>query len=141
MSTATAQFVLATTEKVVYEKTISRVTIPTSAGEITVMPNHIPLVSTLRTGQITVTDSEGIVSTFAVAHGILEVRKENKIIILAGPTEPAEEIDVERAKEAYERAKQLLDEKRDAADVDHAHLQAMMDKQLNRINIAQSLRS
>ena len=133
------QFSIVTTEKVVYDKEVDSITLPTGAGEITVLPKHIPLISTIKTGAIR-TKTNGVEQTFAVAGGVLEVRRNNHVVVLAGRTEPAQEIDIERAQAAYDRAKAYLEEKRNVSDADYARFQAMLEKNLNRINIARNHR-
>ncbi len=129
------QFSIVTTEKIVYEQTVRSVTLPTSAGEITVFPNHMPLISTLGTGSITAHTENGD-HAFAVAGGILEVRRNNHVVVLASNSEAADQIDIERAQAAYDRAKQYLEEKRGVADAEYAKLQAVLEKNLNRVTIA-----
>ncbi|MBU1029276.1 F0F1 ATP synthase subunit epsilon, partial [Patescibacteria group bacterium] len=46
-------FELTTPERVVEKKEVDGITVPTQAGEITVLPGHIPLVSSLKPGMIT----------------------------------------------------------------------------------------
>ena len=74
---------LITIEEVVFSGAAARVTIPTAAGQITVLPRHIPLVSQLRSGTITIHEEGGSQKKFLVAGGILEVRKNSQVIILA----------------------------------------------------------
>ena len=44
------KFKIATPEKVVYEDEVDQATLPTKMGEITILPNHIPVVSSLVAG-------------------------------------------------------------------------------------------
>ena len=73
MSDNILQFKIATPEKVVYEDEIKQASIPTTSGEVTILPNHIPLVSVLQAGEIKITDKDGE-HDLAVAGGFLEVR-------------------------------------------------------------------
>lgn len=134
------QFSIVTTERIVYEQIIRSVTLPTSAGEITIFPNHIPLVSTLRTGSITVHTENGK-QTFAVAGGIIEMRKNNHVVVLASNSEAADQIDIDRAQAAYDRAREYLEEKKGVSDSEYARLQAILEKNLNRVAIAKRYRS
>lgn len=127
-------FKIITPEGVVYENDIDEVTIPTKDGVITVLPNHTPLVSSLAVGELKTKQGEQV-NQFALAGGVVEVRPESEVIVLADNTEAASDIDLERAQAAYDRAKEYLKEKRGVADADYARFQAMMEKNLNRINI------
>ena len=56
-------------------------TIPTNAGEITVLPHHEPLVSTLRSGEITVRTSIES-KTFPVEAGVVEISGNRAVVLL-----------------------------------------------------------
>ena len=49
---STLKFKIVTPEKTIYENEIFQATIPTMEGEITVLPNHIPLISVLKAGEL-----------------------------------------------------------------------------------------
>jgi len=137
--TNTINFKITTPEKTVYENNVvEQVTIPTMDGEITVMPNHIPLVSILKAGELLIKDKIGL-HPIAVAGGFLEVRGNNEIIILADNAEVATEIDVDRAEAARARAEKEMKEK-SVADVDYARLQAVIDREMNRIRVGKKYR-
>lgn len=56
-------------------------TLPTTAGEITVLPHHEALITTLKAGTITAKVSEGEQKTFAVTGGVLECSN-NRVVVL-----------------------------------------------------------
>ncbi|MBU0596740.1 F0F1 ATP synthase subunit epsilon [Patescibacteria group bacterium] len=128
------KFKIVTPEGSVYEDEILQCTIPTQDGEITVLPNHIPLVSILKIGEIKFRDKDGE-HAIALAGGFLEVRGGNELIILADNAERAEEIDIERAEEARKHAEELLKKADQTADIDFARIQAAMERELNRIRV------
>ena len=133
-------FKIATPEKVVYEDTIFQVSIPTTSGEITVLPNHIPLVSVLVAGELNIKDKEGE-HAIALAGGFLEVRGNNEIIILTDNAERAEEIDLERAEEARKRAEEEMEQAKSREDVDFARLQAVIDREMNRVRVGKKYKN
>jgi F-type H+-transporting ATPase subunit epsilon len=122
-------------EGVVYADEIEKVTIPTQAGEITILPDHIPLVSVLATGEVLIYKHDASVISIAVSGGILEIRPDSKVYVMADTAERAEEIDLARAEEAHARAQELLKQEHNLADVDFARIQAVIEKELNRIGI------
>ena len=132
-------FKIVTPEKLVYENEIYQVSIPTTSGEITVLPNHIPLVSVLAVGELKIVDKEGD-HPYAVAGGFLEVQGKNKVIILADKVERADYIDIERAEEARKRAEDEMIKAKAGEDIDYARLQALIDKEMNRIRVANKYR-
>jgi F-type H+-transporting ATPase subunit epsilon len=126
-------------EGVVYEDMIEKVTIPTLAGEITILEEHSPLVSVLATGVITIKKKDFEVN-LAVSGGILEIRQNSKVYVMADSAERAEEIDLERAEQARLRAEKLLQEKNKLEDVDFAKLQAIIEREMNRIHVGKKYR-
>src|SRR3989344_1789061 len=100
-------FEITTPERTVYKDEADAITIPTSTGEITILPNHAPLVSQLVPGELTVRHN-GEEVNMAVSGGFIEVRPGNQVIVLADTAERAEEIDIAKAEEARERARKLI---------------------------------
>jgi len=95
-------------DRLVYEGDAEIVVIPGSAGEMGILPNHSPLLTTLRFGILKVRTQERELE-FTVAGGVAEVQP-NLITILADAAENVEEIDVARAEAARKRAEELLAE-------------------------------
>ncbi|MCY4643630.1 MAG: ATP synthase F1 subunit epsilon [Bacteriovoracales bacterium] len=82
--------------------------IPTTRGEINVLPHHTHIISQLETGILKCVSSSGSgEESFMVTTGIVKVLK-NKITVLAQVAEKAQDIDVERAKKALEMAKSKI---------------------------------
>lgn len=133
-------FKIVTPERVVYEDTIKKVTIPTTEGEITVLPEHAPLVTMLNPGELRVHKETGDTVDLAIAGGMLEIRPNSEVYVMADTAERAEEIDVERAQKAKDRAEQLLKEINDTADVEYARLQAIIERELARISVGNRYR-
>ena len=133
-------FKIAKPEGIVYEGQIEKVTIPTLSGEITVLENHAPLVSVLDTGEMIVHVSNKETVSISISGGILEIRPDSKVYIMADSAEKSEEIDIERAEEAKNRAQEMLEKEKNLADVDFARLQAIIEKEMNRIHIAKKYR-
>lgn len=132
-------FKIVTPEGVIYESEIEKVTIPTKSGQITVLPNHAPLVSVLKAGELVVQKGEATLS-MAVSGGIIEIRPEGQVYIIADTAERAESIDVERADQARKRAEELLKQKENVADVDFTRIQAAIEKELARMDVGRKYR-
>ena len=130
---------IVTPECVVYENQIEQVSIPTTSGEITILPNHIPLVSVLKTGELRVKDKAGE-QVIAVAGGFNEMRGNNELIILADNAERVEQIDIERAETARKRAEEQMKQTKAGEDIDYARLQAVIDREMNRIRVGKKYR-
>ncbi len=82
------------------------VVVPGTLGEMGILPHHSPLLSTLKFGLIKVR-YKGEEKVFTVAGGIVEVQPD-QVTILADSAENIEEIDIERAEFAKQRAEEML---------------------------------
>lgn len=130
---------IVTPDGITYEDTIEQVSVPTQNGEITVLPRHIPLVSVLKAGELRVVKA-GEEIVLAVSTGVLEVRPNSEIYILADTAERAEYIDIERAESARKRAEELMAQRVSLEDVEFARLQAKMEKELARLRVGKKYR-
>jgi F-type H+-transporting ATPase subunit epsilon len=127
------KFKIATPERVVYEAEVDSVTCPTQMGEITILPNHIPLVANLAPGEMKFLDN-GQERYLAVSGGFLEVRPKNEVIVLADSAEYEEEVDLARALEARKRAQKLMSEKI-MGEEEYAETAAALERSLVRIKL------
>lgn len=102
----TIKFEIVTPERTVLKDELVQVTVPTKLGEITILPNHIPLVSVLQPGVIETLDAKGEREIISVSGGFVHVQK-HKVVILADKAERAEELDEARLEEARQRAENM----------------------------------
>ncbi len=93
-------------DRTVFEGEADMVILPGSAGEMGILPNHAPLITTLNYGVIRVR-RHGQEQVFTVAGGIAEVQPDI-VTVLADAAENVEEIDVERAEAARRRAEEAM---------------------------------
>jgi len=135
MADKTIKFEIVTPERVVWRKQIKQVTLPTKHGEITVLPNHIPLVASLMPGVIEFLDKDGERDVMSVSGGFVEVLKD-KVVILADTAERAEEIEISRAEEARARAEKIKEDTRHEDREQFAGLSAKIAKELARTKAA-----
>ncbi len=126
-----------TPDKVLVDEIIDAVSIPTTSGVITVLNKHVPLVSTIKSGEMIVRKAGNGVS-YAVFKGLVNVRPHRKgiteVVVLLERSEHVDELDHARAEEALARAKAMKDEKDD--DVDFSMFEGLIEKELNRVKIA-----
>jgi F-type H+-transporting ATPase subunit epsilon len=126
---------IVTPEKVFFEADAQSITIPGSEGYLGVLPNHAPLITALKPGKIEFRDTEDKVHTLAVSGGFLEVSR-NKVNLLVDAVEFADKIDLERARRAYDQAKEALKAAQEGdQEVDVNSEQAAMERATNRIRI------
>jgi F-type H+-transporting ATPase subunit epsilon len=117
-------------EGVVLSQEADFVVAPGLAGELGVLPRHIPLLTPLRAGEVMVRN-DGNEEYIFVSGGFLEVLPD-KVTILADAAERAEEIDEARAEEARRRAQEAL--AHDQTDADAA---ARLERELMRLRVAE----
>lgn len=128
----TIQFEIVTPERVVLKQEILQITVPTTSGEITILPDHIPLVSVLKPGVLEVKRADGVLEIMAVSGGFIEVMKDSRVVILADTAERAGELDETRIKEAKERAEDPKKTAKSLDDVEFTNISARIEKELAR---------
>jgi F-type H+-transporting ATPase subunit epsilon len=115
---------IVTPEARVYTDTIDSVVIPTTSGEIGVLPGHVPLLTQIEHGELRVTKN-GQTHRLAVGGGFVEVEAD-RVHVLAEQAITEEKIDESVVEAAMKRAEQQL---RDAAHLDpneFEHLQQLI---------------
>jgi len=104
----------------------------TTDGDRGILPNHMPLVTSLKIGKMTC-EENGKRDMYAVAGGLLYFR-DNLAEILTDAVENKDSIDVERAEAAKARAEKRLSSNKQNVDVRRAEL--ALKKALNRLSVA-----
>lgn len=126
-----------TPDKVLVDEVIDSVSVPTTSGMITVLNKHVPLVSTIKAGEMIVRKA-GTGIGYAVYKGLVNVRPHHKglteVVVLLERSEAIEELDHARAEEALARAKALAQESTD--DDEFALFEGLIEKELNRVRVA-----
>lgn len=127
----TIKFEIVTPEKVVLKESILQATVPTAMGEITILPDHIPLVSILKPGVLEVKKEDGTMEIMSVSGGFIEVLHD-KIVILADTAERAAELDEDRIGLARTQAEENKKNAKFKEDVEFTDLSARIEKELAR---------
>jgi F-type H+-transporting ATPase subunit epsilon len=135
---------IVTPERLVLEEMVDQVTLPTTMGEITVLPEHIPLITELASGDV-VAYVNGEHVPMAVVGGFVEIKqnekKETEVAVLADFAEHMSELSdvaIEKAKARAEELKTLMTNKE---DVDFEHFEAELERSLTRVKIADKWRT
>jgi F-type H+-transporting ATPase subunit epsilon len=97
---------IATPERLMVGQEIDMVEAPGTAGEFGVLPGHVPFLTTLDHGEVRFM-SEGRTRFVATSGGFAEV-VDNRVTLLLDTAEFGEEIDLERARRAKEKAESVL---------------------------------
>ena len=125
---------IVTPKKIVYSGDVQSFTAPGVVGSFQVLYNHAPLLSAIGVGEVKLRDSNGNETRYATSGGFVDVVK-NSVTMLAETAERADEIDVQRAAAAKERAAQRIAERHAETDIDRARV--ALTRALNRLTIAQ----
>lgn len=122
-----------------YSEEVVSITAPTTSGIITVYEDHMPLLTVLEAGELNVEKEDNTVD-LSISHGVMQVVRPNEVNVLVESSETADEIDLERALEAKKRAEEYLSKKEHMEGVEFALMQAKLEKELARINLANKVR-
>jgi len=125
------KFELVTPERVVFREEVLQASIPTQMGEITILPNHIPLVSILMSGVVELKKLDGSTEVLAISGGVLEVMT-GKIVLLADTAELANDLDESRIEEAKAKAEKLREDAARSDKLDFTEVTAMLEKEMAR---------
>jgi F-type H+-transporting ATPase subunit epsilon len=128
----TLQLEIVTPEKMVVKETVDEIQIPGQNGYLGILPGHAPLITELAVGEITYR-SGGATHYLSVAWGFAEVLPD-KVTILAETAERPEEIDVKRAREAKDKAEDLL--KNGKTEKDFTRAEGKLQRAETRLQVA-----
>jgi F-type H+-transporting ATPase subunit epsilon len=130
---------LVTPEKTLFEEDFESITLETEMGQITVLPNHAPLVASLVPGEFVVrrASEENFVH---IDGGFVTISESGLVIILADAAERLDEIDEKIEEEAIERAKVALAEEQMSSE-EIAETEASILRGLSKLNVVRRRRS
>lgn len=117
----------------VYESDVEMVSVKAASGELGILAGHVPLVAPLTISAVRLKKNNET-ELVAVSGGFIEVRPD-QVSILSPAAEKAEDIDVERALRAKERAEERLKQKQQE-NIDFKRAELALRRAVNRINIA-----
>jgi len=124
---------IVTPKRVVFNGAVTSFSAPGVVGNFQVLRSHAPLLSATMIGVVKVVDTAGQEIRYATSGGFVEVN-DNKVMMLAETAERSDEIDVNRAEAARDRAKKRLGGERSEIDVERARL--ALHRALNRLKVA-----
>ena len=125
-----------TPERSVVSEEAQIVIAPGTLGEFGVLIGHTPFLTTLKLGIIRYKDVQGVERFVFVSGGFVEALPD-KVTVLAQSAERRRDINIERAKSAYERAKSRHEAK-PKEDMDFVRAKAALDRALNRLKLAET---
>lgn len=133
----TLQLKIISPERTLLDEQVDQVTLTTDTGEITVLPGHIPVVTTLKPGELRFIQQKEE-TPIAILGGFAEIT-DQQVVVLADAAEKIEEIVEERVLAAKKQAEELKKEKVSDQE-EFAALTAQIERELARLKIAEKYR-
>ncbi|MCF6093227.1 F0F1 ATP synthase subunit epsilon [Microaerobacter geothermalis] len=130
---STFRLEIVTPERKVYSDDVNFIVARGVEGDLGILRGHMPLVTPLKISSLRI-KKDGIEQEMAISGGFLEVRGD-VVTVLAETAELPEEIDVNRALAAKERAERRLAES-GQEEIDFKRAQLALQRALNRIQVA-----
>jgi F-type H+-transporting ATPase subunit epsilon len=127
----TLKLEIVTPEEKIYSEDVDMVTLPGAEGELGVYPKHVPVLTTLKPGELRVI-KDGRESAMAVGEGFVEI-KTDSVSVLTDMALAAEKIDLEAAEKAVASAQAAMKEDHTAEEV--AAIQGSLQKALAQMHV------
>jgi len=130
---------IVTQEKRLLTQEVDSVTVETTVGELTILPDHMPLLTKLKEGVLTYR-IDGKDFFIAIFGGFIEVSPEGVVSILADAAVRAEDIDLAEVEKAKQQAEEVI-RKTDAHEHDLLMAEVASKQALIKIKAAKRLSS
>jgi F-type H+-transporting ATPase subunit epsilon len=128
-------FEVVTPEKVLVSQEVDSVVAPGSEGEFGVLPGHIHFLTGIVPGEVRYSMGE-TKESMVVSSGFAEVSND-KVSILVDAAEKAGDVDITRAQQAMERARERLSKERKTEEIDFLRAEAALKRAVARIKVAE----
>jgi len=128
---ATRKLEIVTPEEKIYSEDVNMVTVQGSEGDLGVYPNHVPLLTAMKPGELRIV-KDGRESAMAVGEGFVEI-KGDAVSILTDMALQSEKIDIAAAEAAVARAQAAM--KEDTTPEQLVAIQASLQKALTQLQV------
>ena len=122
-----------TPEKTVFDDEVEQVSLPTSTGQITILPHHIGLVTQIKPGEL-IFKKHQKENHFAAGFGFAQVGSDN-VKVLVDLAQPEEEIEEKKIEEAKKQAEEALKMKHTLSEEEYATAAANLAKALIQLKV------
>ncbi len=123
---------------VLYEGVVKSIRVTGSEGELGIRYGHTPLLTTIKTGMVSIIDVNNGEDQIYLAGGVLEVQPDT-VTILADTALRADDIDEAKAQEAIKNAKESLN--KGSGDVDYARSLSRLADAMARLKVVDLARN
>ncbi len=124
-------------EKEIFSNLAEMVIVPGAMGDLGILPQHSQLLSTLKAGEVIITEQGGNQESIYISGGLLEVQP-HVVTILSDTALRATDLDENAAMEAKERAEQALQEQE--SGIDFAKAEASLAEAIAQLKLIDKLR-
>ena len=124
-------------EKEIFSNLAEMVIVPGAMGDLGILPQHSQLLSTLKAGEVIITEQGGNQESIYISGGLLEVQP-HVVTILSDTALRASDLDENAAMEAKERAEQALQEQE--SGIDFAKAEASLAEAIAQLKLIDKLR-
>lgn len=124
-------------EKEIFSSLAEMVVVPGAQGDMGIMPQHSQLLSTLKPGEVIITEQGGEKESIYVSGGIIEVQP-HVVTILSDTALRASDIDEAAAQNAKERAEDILGDQK--SKIDFAKAEAQLAEAVVQLRMIEQMR-
>ncbi len=132
------KFKLISPNKVI-EQEVDEVSLPSVQGQITILPNHEPLLVELDFGEL-ITKNQNKKTYFAISTGFANISKDNEITVVVDLAASEREISEEKAKQAILDAKKTIKDNKDISKEESIMIEASMRLAMIELKLARKLK-
>ncbi|MBQ9066480.1 MAG: ATP synthase F1 subunit epsilon [Clostridia bacterium] len=130
--TSTFFLVVKTPEKTFFSDVAEELVVETPQGQIGILPNHMPMVVSITAGAMKI-KQDGVWKEAFLSDGFMDITQ-SMVVVLADTAEWPEEIDINRAKRAEQRALERLQGQ--LSHQDFVRSQAALQRALSRLKVS-----
>jgi F-type H+-transporting ATPase subunit epsilon len=134
MDKNTLHLTIVSQEKKLLEKEVDSVTLDTAMGEITILPNHVPLMSELVTGELRYLE-DGSPESVIISKGFLNLAPNNQMMVMVDSAVHQRDISEEKARQAVAQANQTMSQTTDRHELLMA--EASLKRAMLELRVAQ----
>jgi len=124
-------------EKEIFSNLAEMVIVPGEMGDLGIMPQHSQLLSTLKAGEVIVTEQGGVQESIYISGGLLEVQP-HVVTILSDTALRAGDLDENAAMEAKQRAEEALIDQE--SEIDFAKAESSLAEAIAQLRLIEKLR-
>lgn len=139
METFAFQLEVVSADGSLYSGKVKSVRVTGSEGELGIRYGHTPLLTTIKTGMVSLVDDQDVEDQIYLAGGVLEVQPESTTI-LADTALRASDIDEAKAQEAMNAAKDAIN-KHSSGDIDYNTALARLADAMARLKVVEIARN